>query len=272
MKKDIEWVKEQMNRPIYGGEQFDLGYEKAVEKFNGLVSQLDEPEVLSLDWIEQKSIDTHVDTLNGEVQVTFRLDDLQNLLMPKQVEVDQAWEVLGRKFDWSSHGLNFNVNKLIEVLDSGVLMSDIAKLGKDNTVVIEKPVIPQYVADYIKWFKNDFEHNFVADIDFIISLIQVSHKFSRREKIKNWISKSGNAQKLIDAYRWGYEVEKEQKYYVDLETAAYVAKWDGNGQVDIYTDGISGSDEFEFHLTEQEIKDYDERFWPFAVKVEELEE
>ena len=67
-------------------------------------------------------------------------------------------------------------------------------------------------------------------------------------------------------------VEKEQKYYVDLDTAAYVAKWNGNGQVDIYTDGISGSDEFEFHLTEQEIKDYDERFWPFAVKVEELEE
>ena len=67
-------------------------------------------------------------------------------------------------------------------------------------------------------------------------------------------------------------VEKEQKYYVDLDTAAYVAKWNGNDQVDIYTDGISGSDEFEFHLTEQEIKDYDERFWPFAVKVEEMEE
>ena len=66
-------------------------------------------------------------------------------------------------------------------------------------------------------------------------------------------------------------VEEEQKYYVDLDTAAYVAKWNGNGQVDIYTDGISGSDEFEFHLTEQEIKDYDERFWPFAVKVEEVE-
>lgn len=64
---------------------------------------------------------------------------------------------------------------------------------------------------------------------------------------------------------------EEQKYYVDLDTAAYVAKWNGNDQVDIYTDGISGSDEFEFHLTEQEIKDYDERFWPFAVKIEEME-
>ena len=67
-------------------------------------------------------------------------------------------------------------------------------------------------------------------------------------------------------------MRKKQKYYVDLDTAAYVAKWDGNGQVDIYTDGISGSDEFEFHLTEQEIKDYDERYWAFAKPVEEMEE
>ena len=65
-------------------------------------------------------------------------------------------------------------------------------------------------------------------------------------------------------------VEKEQKYYVDLDTAAYVAKWNGNDQVDIYTDGISGSDEFEFHLTEQEIKDYDPRYWAFAKPVEEV--
>ena len=66
--------------------------------------------------------------------------------------------------------------------------------------------------------------------------------------------------------------KKEQKYYVDLDTAAYVAKWDGDGSVQIYTDSVSGSDEYELHLTEQEIKGYDERFWPFAVKVEELEE
>ena len=67
-------------------------------------------------------------------------------------------------------------------------------------------------------------------------------------------------------------VEEEQKYYVDLDTAAYVAKWKDNDRVDIYTDGISGSDEFEFHLTEEEIKNYDPRYWPFAVKIEEMEE
>ena len=55
------------------------------------LNQLDEPETLSEYWIEQKLIDTHVDTLNGEIQVTFRLDDLQNLLVPKQEELDRAY-------------------------------------------------------------------------------------------------------------------------------------------------------------------------------------
>ena len=66
------------------------------------------------------------------------------------------------------------------------------------------------------------------------------------------------------------EVAEEPKYYVDLDTAAYVAKWEGDGSVQIYTDSVSGSDEYELHLTEQEIKDYDERFWAFAVPVEEV--
>lgn len=67
-------------------------------------------------------------------------------------------------------------------------------------------------------------------------------------------------------------MEKEQKYYVNLGMAAYVAKWSVGDEVGIYTDAVALSDDHEFHLTEQEIKNYDERFWPFAEPVEELEE
>lgn len=49
-----------------------------------LFNQLEEPEVLSEYWIEQKLIDTHIDTLSGDIHVTFRLDDLQNIIVPKQ--------------------------------------------------------------------------------------------------------------------------------------------------------------------------------------------
>ena len=105
-----------------------------------------------------------------------------------------------------------------------------------NLIVPKKelPAIPKYMAEYIEWFKNDFEHNFAADIDLIINLIQVSHKFSRREKIKSWISKSGNPQKLIDAYRWGYEVEEEPLYMARLKvvTSEFTASYLRTGSPD----------------------------------------
>lgn len=58
--------------------------EEKHEEWFELMDEINNQEKLSKEWIEQKSIDTHVDTLNGEVQVTFRLDDLQNLLVPRQ--------------------------------------------------------------------------------------------------------------------------------------------------------------------------------------------
>ena len=134
-------------------------------------------------------------------------DSLENLLMPKQEEIVNY-----------TKGWTDGIAAYVEDLNSG-----------ENLTVIEKPIIPDFVANYIKWFKNDFEHNFAADIDFIISLIQVSHKFSRREKIKNWISKSGNAQKLLDAYRWGYEVENEPLYYAKIKGHELV-----NESADVY--------------------------------------
>ena len=127
----------------------------------------------------------------------------------------------------------------------------------------ELPVVPKHVGEWITRYREKY--------DLYPALRLLENNTLVWGEIYEWYRM--NTRKFVNAYLTGeYEVEDEQKYYVDLDTAAYVTKWNGNDQVDIYTDGISGSDEFEFHLTEQEIKDYDERFWPFAVKVEELEE
>ena len=86
VKKDIEWLKEELNYFIKSEvlDEREIGFELAVGEFIDLLNQLDKPEVLSEYWIGQKSIETHVDTLSGEVQVTFRMDDLQSLVVPKQ--------------------------------------------------------------------------------------------------------------------------------------------------------------------------------------------
>ena len=146
-------------------------------------------------------------------------------------------------------------------------------LGKEVTIMIgesepeapkqELPVIPKCVADWITRYREKY--------DLYPALRLLENNTFVWGEIYEWYRM--NTRKFVNAYFTGeYEVEDEQKYYVDLDTAAYVAKWKDNDRVDIYTDGISGSDEFEFHLTEEEIKNYDPRYWPFAVKVEEIEE
>lgn len=125
----------------------------------------------------------------------------------------------------------------------------------------ELPVIPKYVAEYVDLVKID------------IPLMKILEVANRRNELPEWKKEydwiSANDETFARAWLDGYTVAEEQKYYVDLDTAAYVAKWNGDDQVDIYTDDIFGSDEFEFFLTEQEIKNYDERFWPFAEPAEQ---
>lgn len=81
MKKDIEWAQKEIDGYL-SCEGVDA--RNALMFAKGVISQLDEPEVLSQKWISEKSIDTHVDTVNGDIQVTFILDDLKNLIVPKQ--------------------------------------------------------------------------------------------------------------------------------------------------------------------------------------------
>ena len=71
--------------------------------------------------------------------------------------------------------------------------------------------------------------------------------------------------------------QEEQKYYVinNDHRMMLVRMMDGNTitEADPFPFGELYDGEKKSHrLTEQEIKDYDERYFAFAVKVEELEE
>ena len=180
MKKDREWAFIELGKlfPRHAEirrypDNVTIMKCELLNKVYDILSQLDEPEVLSQDWIDKYQ---YVGTDPNSAFVYVK--DLQNLLVPKQEELESKIKVLIESY-------------------------------KQEEDAYSNP-------------ENGWISGFIEDL-------------------KNLVG-------------------KEQKYYVDLDTAAYVAKWNGNDQVDIYTDGISGSDEFEFHLTEQEIKDYDERF------------
>ena len=203
MKKDIEWLKEKIK-------QQDIVIEKGYIRTGflmSLIDKLDEPELLSQKWIDDKTF--VVTDSDGDDYAVVAHSSLQNLIVPKQ----------------------------------------------------EPPVIPKYVADFIRVRKYTDAYS----LQYIFCIAMQRSEAEQFKKEYDWIS--ANDEAFATAWMHGYKVEEEQKYYVDLDTAAYVAKCKDDDQVDIYTDGISGNDEYEFHLTEEEIKNYDERFWPFAKPV-----
>lgn len=124
----------------------------------------------------------------------------------------------------------------------------------------EKPVIPKFVADWIdthnlhgnnplreyRDLENDFNEGWTDEKD---------------AAVYHWVNKSPYA--FVDALRYGYEVEKEKKYYIyDKSTKGYLGYNADKTRLSWYTSQFP-NDVF----TEQEIKAIDKRYWAFAEEV-----
>lgn len=130
----------------------------------------------------------------------------------------------------------------------------------------QKPIIPQFVADYIEKWEHEgltiyewfsFGNNDV-DEDVNKWLYDNTMEENRRREYL-----------LIDAIRNGYEVEKEKLYHViDSNNETLLCKVEGEVMTVAKAWYIGYEQEF-YHLTEKEIKDYDERYWGFAEEVKE---
>lgn len=143
--------------------------------------------------------------------------------------------------------------------------------GMQNKVIVERPVIPQFVADYIeKWkYEGLIMHEWFT----------FDHDDQDEEKVSKWLYNNDNETNkrrefmLIDAIRYSYEVEKEKLYHVvNKENYFLLRKYDGLVDI-LHALTAMSRDKYgkdtRFMLTEQEIKDYDERFWEFAEEVTE---
>lgn len=95
-------------------------------------------------------------------------------------------------------------------------------------------------------------------------------------ELRSWMKIGFNSNKFARAFMsMDYEVEKEPLYYVKLpvvyfnhwDLEAYLMK-DDRGNITI----ADNNDFNDMKFTESEIKEIDERYWPFAVPVEEVAE
>ncbi|EJK6377257.1 DUF1642 domain-containing protein [Listeria monocytogenes] len=119
----------------------------------------------------------------------------------------------------------------------------------------ERLVVPQFVADWLNHCKQR-EYDLACLLDY--------GDAGMPDEMYEWLISSADNQELL-ARAWldGYEVEKEPLYYVKLPYFGYVTN-----RMD-YT--LSQSKTDAVMLTESKIKRMDERYWQFAVPVEEAE-
>lgn len=141
-----------------------------------------------------------------------------------------------------------------------------------------KVTVPQFVA---KWINQCKEKATLADcLDGYYEIS--SGEVVSSEDFQNWVIDNENDELTAKAWMFGYEVEKEQLYQVKIPTVnwdeysselvteyAYLI-WDITS--DEYKLSASNKDykSWRASLTESEIKSIDERYWAFAVPVEEV--
>lgn len=137
----------------------------------------------------------------------------------------------------------------------------------------EKPVVPQYVADWIEWCKR----NSVTLLGAMSPIDELGTAICNDKKVKSldafkWATQ--NQETFAKAWLFGYEVEKEKLYTVELPnpnggTHLVLCKdCDGKLFFDVFF-----SEEWKTFgkckLTESEIKEDFEWAWQFAEEVEE---
>lgn len=97
MKKDIEWLKQEIGTEMIQLEPnrkerwSDVKYQ-TLRNVAQKIDQLDEPEVLSQQWIDENKVARINNLRKMTTSDVVPVEKLKNLLVPKQEEVDLAYK------------------------------------------------------------------------------------------------------------------------------------------------------------------------------------
>ena len=158
---------------------------------------------------------------------------------------------------------NLNDNYEKEVVRSSKLESQINEL-KSQLQQQALPVVPEFVAEWIECVKGK-NNNALALLD----------DDNMPDDVNEWLffqRNDDNINLILRAWLDGYTVEKPQLFYIELpnvyglSVSVFVSKVE-NGTILEFTKGKN----YALAFTEQEIKSIDERYWQFAVPVEDGE-
>ncbi len=130
----------------------------------------------------------------------------------------------------------------------------------------KKIVVPKFVA---YWFEDNFE-----ELDWELGGVLINAfntNRSERSDFQDWLIDTTNypIETLIRMKLFGYEVEKEQLYKVVIDHKYLVQLFSGRTDARLVEyEELTNWHDSAYKLTESVIKAIDERYWPFAVKVD----
>ena len=80
----------------------------------------------------------------------------------------------------------------------------------------QKPVVPQFVADWYEENKDDFETNLFRTVD----LIPTCYEEGDLSEFEEWLVDNHTEpfQTLVNMHQFGYDVKKERRYTVKMRT------------------------------------------------------
>ena len=184
---------------------------------------------------------------------------LKNLLeMPSEIE--------GYDFDY---GHDFGIRRAIVLVKQ---LDEPVRPPEPNPLEIEKPVVPQFVADFYESIKDDFE-NKVYEL-----CLQYKHRGDELPQgVAWWFGDSRNKpiETLVMMHKFGYEVEKEKLYAVEIPNPnsaggkTVLSKQQSTGKLILEMLNSDINKPKYLHLTEAEIKEDFAWAWQFAKEVEE---
>lgn len=150
-----------------------------------------------------------------------------------------------------------NENKLIKLGVAGVVIVDEPKKPKTEVFNHDEKFV-------VEWLDHTTEYHY--------SLYNAINDAG--SEVRLWMKIGFNSHRFARALMsLDYEVEKEPLYEVIIGDLYLIKKF--NNRNDFYFDTSCSLCDWEksaYQLTEAEIKAIDERYWPFAVPVEEVAE
>lgn len=130
----------------------------------------------------------------------------------------------------------------------------------------EKPVVPQYVADWYEENKDGFDYNLW---DYLTSWDR-----QKGSDFKEWINNNNTFQTLVNMHQFGYEVEKEKRYMVRVKGVSdsnrYLNKEENEGFL-FSTKEESGDYKTRFTRRELESNGFGWVFDCEGIEIEEVE-